>query len=105
MYDVSNIGVWKFKMSAYLKALGLHVYLVTTNKSYLGSDKYIEANTQALEALKHTKQRLFIYDFSLWFRFCSVKHIDIFHTFWRENQEEMNPSKRATWSKGMTLLR
>ena len=50
MYDVSNIGMWKFKMSAYLKAL--HVYLATTKKSYLDNDKYIEANTQALEALR-----------------------------------------------------
>jgi len=31
-------------MSAYLKALGLHVYLVTTKKSYLGNNKHIEAN-------------------------------------------------------------
>ena len=46
MYDVFNIDMWKFKMSAYLKALGLHVYLVTTKKSYLGNDKHIEANAQ-----------------------------------------------------------
>ena len=52
MYDVSNIDLWKFKMSAYLKALGLHVYLATTKKFYLGNDKYLEANTQALHALK-----------------------------------------------------
>jgi len=31
-------------MSAYLKALGLHVYLVTTKKTYFGNAKYIEAN-------------------------------------------------------------
>ena len=41
-------------MSSYLKAKGLHVYLATTKKSYLGNDKYLEANTQALDALKHT---------------------------------------------------
>ena len=41
MYDVSNIDIWKFKMSAYLKALGLHVYLATTKKSYFGNDKYL----------------------------------------------------------------
>ena len=35
MYDVTNIDMWKYKMSAYLKFLGLHVYLVTTKKSYL----------------------------------------------------------------------
>ena len=53
MYDVSNIDMWKFKMSAYLKALGLHVYLATAKKSYLENDKYLEANTQAMDALKH----------------------------------------------------
>ena len=41
-------------MIAYLKALGLHIYLATTKKSYLCNDKYIEANAQALEALRHT---------------------------------------------------
>jgi len=31
-------------MSAYLKALGLHVYLTTTKSSYISNGKYIEAN-------------------------------------------------------------
>ena len=48
MFDVTNVDMWKFKMSAYLKALSLHVYLVTTKKTYFGNDKYIEANAQAL---------------------------------------------------------
>ena len=52
IYDVSNIDLWKFKMSAYLKALGLHVYLATAKKSYFGNDKYLGAIVQALEALK-----------------------------------------------------
>jgi len=39
-------------MSTYLKALGLHVYLAITKKSYLGNDKYLEANIQALHALR-----------------------------------------------------
>ena len=54
MYDVSSIDMRKFKMSAYLKALRLHVYLATTKISYIGNDKYLEANTQAIDALKHT---------------------------------------------------
>ena len=54
MYDVTNIDMWKYKMSAYLKSLGLHVYLATTKKSYLGNDKHIEANAQALVALRYT---------------------------------------------------
>ena len=31
-------------MSMYLKTLGMHVYLVATNKSYLGNSKHIEAH-------------------------------------------------------------
>ena len=54
MYDVTNIDIWKYKMSTYLKSLGLHVYLATTKKSYLDNAKYIEVNTQALESLRHT---------------------------------------------------
>ena len=41
-------------MRAYIKALGLHVFLTTIKKSYLDNDKLIEANTQALYVLKHT---------------------------------------------------
>jgi len=41
-------------MSAYFKALGLHVYLATTKKSYLANVKYLEANIQVIDALKHT---------------------------------------------------
>ena len=44
MFDVSNIDIWKLRMSAYLKTLGLHVYLATTKKSYVGNSKYIEVN-------------------------------------------------------------
>ena len=51
MYDVSNIDMWRFKMSAYLKALGLHVYIATTKKSYFNNYKYIEANVQVINAL------------------------------------------------------
>jgi len=54
MFDVSNVDMWKFRMSAYLKTLGLNVYLATTRKFYVGNDKYIEANAQALDALKYT---------------------------------------------------
>ena len=32
----------------------MHVYLATTKKSYLDNDKHIEANTQALHALRRT---------------------------------------------------
>ena len=52
-FVVSNVDMWKVRMSAYLKALCLHVYLAITKKSYFGNDKYFEANAQALDALKH----------------------------------------------------
>ena len=61
MYDIFNIDMWKFKMSAYLKALRLHVYLAITKKSYLGNDKYLEANKQALKALKHTLSKYYLF--------------------------------------------
>ena len=78
MYDVSNIDMWKFKMSAYLKILGLHVYLATIKKSYVGNDKYLEANAQAIDVLKHIIIRVHLsFDFSLWVRFYSVKYIEL----------------------------
>ena len=54
IFDVSNINMQKFKMSTYLKALRLHVYLATTKKSYNENGKYLEANAQAMIALKQT---------------------------------------------------
>ena len=44
MFYVSNIDVWKLKMSMYLRTLGMCVYLSTTKKSYSANNKYIEAN-------------------------------------------------------------
>ena len=41
-------------MSAYLKTLGLHVYVATIKKSYIGNDKCLGASAQATEALRHT---------------------------------------------------
>ena len=60
MFDVSNIDVWKIWMSAYLKALGLHVYLATIKKSYLDNNKHIKANAQALEALRNTLSKEYL---------------------------------------------
>ena len=78
IYDVSNIDMWKYKMSMYLKTLGMHVYLSTTKKSYLSNSKHIEANVQTLEALRCTlSKKIFMYGFSLWFRLCSVEHFDL----------------------------
>ena len=109
MYDVSNIDMWKFKMSAYLKTLWLHVKLVITKKLYVDNDKYLGANAQVIDALKHTlsKEHIFFY-FILWFHFCSVEHIDLSQgttiTQFGENLEKMSLTNLASWSKGKTPL-
>ena len=41
-------------MSIYLKALGIHVYLVTIKYSYCLNGKHVEANAKAIHALKST---------------------------------------------------
>jgi len=60
-------------MSAYLKALRMHVCLATTKKSYLDNDKYIKANTQALEALRHILRKDYL---------SIVSHCDSAFTAW-----------------------
>ena len=47
-------------MSSYLKALRLHVYLAITKKSYVGNDKHIESNAQAINALKHSLSKEYL---------------------------------------------
>ena len=47
-------------MSAYLKALGLHVYLATTKSSYISIGKYIEANAQILIALRQSLSKHYL---------------------------------------------
>jgi len=73
MFDVSNIDVWKIRMSAYLKAIGLHVFLVATKKSYLGNSKHIEANAQAFEALRCTLSKEYL---------MMVSHCDFAFVVW-----------------------
>ena len=73
MFDVSNIDVWKIRMSAYLKTIGLHVFLPATKKSYLGNSKHIEANTQALKALRCTRNKEYL---------CLVSHCDSAFAVW-----------------------
>ena len=60
MFDIFNIHIWKVKMSLYLKALGIHVYLATTNDAYCLNGKNIEANAKALHALRSTLHDDFI---------------------------------------------
>ena len=61
MFDTSNIVIWKGRMSMYLKTLGLHVFLTATKKSYLGNSKHIEANAQALMALRSTLNKEYLF--------------------------------------------
>ena len=60
-------------MGAYIKALGLHVYLATTKKSYFDNDKYLEANAQVMEALKHTLSKNYLF---------LISHCDSSFTVW-----------------------
>ena len=60
MYDVPKIDMWKSKMSAYWKALGLHVYFATTKTSYISNGKYIKANVQALIALRQSLSKKYL---------------------------------------------
>jgi len=73
MYDVSNINMWKFKMSAYLKVLRLHVYFATTKSSYISNGKHIETNAQALVALRQSFSKDYLY---------MVSHCDSAFTVW-----------------------
>ena len=45
----------------YLKTLGMHVDLAATKKSYLGNSKHIEANAQALMALRSTLSKEYLF--------------------------------------------
>ena len=60
IFDVSNIDIWKYMMSMYLKTLGLHVFLAATKKCYLGNRNHIGANAQALVALRSTLSKEFL---------------------------------------------
>ena len=60
-------------MSAYFKALELHVYLATRKKSYVGNDKYIEANAQVLIALRQSLSKDYL---SL------ISHCDFIFVIW-----------------------
>ena len=73
MFDTSNIVVWKARMCMYLKTLGLHVFLAATKKSYLGNSKHIEANVQALVALRSTLSKEYL---------CLVSHCDSAFAVW-----------------------
>ena len=57
----------------YLKTLGLLVFLAAIKKSYLGNSKHIEANAQALEALRSTLNKEYL---------CLVSNCDSAFAVW-----------------------
>ena len=73
MFDVSNINMWKLRMSIYLKILGLYVFLAATKISYLGNSNHIEANAQALETLRSTLNKEYL---------CLVSNCDSAFAVW-----------------------
>ena len=46
LFDILNLQTWKVKMSMYLKALGIRVYLITIKDPYCVNGKHFEANTK-----------------------------------------------------------
>ena len=60
-------------MEDHLKALGLLVYLAAIKKSYLGNSKDIEANAQALEALRQALSKEYL---------CMISHCDSAFAVW-----------------------
>ena len=59
-FNILNIQIWKVKMSLYLKALGIHVYLAISNNAYCLNGKNIEANAKALHALRSTLNDVYL---------------------------------------------
>ena len=60
MFDISKIDIWKVRMSWHLKAIGWKVYLTITKESYLSNNKHLEANAQALEALRKSLNKEYL---------------------------------------------
>jgi len=60
MFDISEIYIWKVRISWHLKAIGWKVYLTITKESYLSNSKHLEANAQALEALRKSPSKEYL---------------------------------------------
>ena len=105
MFDISNINMWKLKMSMYQKTLGFHVHLAITKEFYLGNSKHKKANAQALKALRKSLSKEYLN---------MISHCDSAFTVWNiltslklqlPIQVEKSPTNVASWSNGMTPLR
>ena len=51
----------------------MHVYLATTKRSYVDNGKHVKANTQVMEALRHTLSKD---------QFSMISHCDSAFTVW-----------------------
>ena len=98
-------------MSLYLKALGIHVYLATTNNAYCLDGKNFEANAKALHALNSTLDDVYLsrvsnFDlaFVVWNTLLSLGEKDQYYAG-AIRTLEATPPTCATWSKGITPLR
>ena len=95
----------------YLKAQGIHVYLVTIKDSYCLNDNYLEANAKVIHALKSTLNdeylsRVANFDstFVVWNTIVSLGEQEQYYAGATRMLEVMLPTY-ATWSKGITPLR
>ena len=86
-------------MSAYLKVLGLHVYLAITKSSYISNGKYIEANAQALIALRQSLSKNYL---------CMISHCDSAFAVWNKltspKEQMTNVLEKESLEMSMTKL-
>ena len=80
-------------MSAYLKTLGLHVYLATTKKSYLGNDKYLEANDYSSILHIYCHILIFIFNKTLLFDLFLLSDVQTFIKRRKTGKEPKKPKK------------
>ena len=89
MFDDSNMDLWKFKMSSYLKALD-YIFILPPPRNHIlkmANDKYLEDNVQALIVLRKplSKEQLSM-----------VSHCDSTFTVWNTlSSLKEQPSKKC----------
>ena len=111
MFDILNFQTWKVKMSMYLKALGIHVYLATIKYSYFVNGKNLEANAKAIHTLKSTLNGDYLSWFLTLIRFLEYETLLSFLVNKRNITRGVTRIKEvllptcAIWFKRMTLLR
>ena len=109
MFDILNIQTWKVKMSIYLKALGIHIYLATIKDSYFINGRHLEANAKAIHALKLTLNddylsRVFDSAFVVWNALTSHGE-QMLNDMERDSDQGSDTFDMCYMIKGMTHLR